>query len=98
MSMMMVVLSLALAAPSPDHIKIQTRPRTGLVSLEEQVAAHEPRRVDAELEAHEDAFGNGEDVVEVLKTAALRLLDQQEDEHEGDQVQPCEEAQRAVRP
>ena len=60
-----------------------------------QVPLDEPGQVIADLEAHEAALRNGEDEVEVLKTAALGLLDEKEDEDEGDDVEARKEAEGA---
>lgn len=48
------------------------------------------------MKSHEAALGHGEDEVQVFEVAALGLLDEEEDEDEGEYVEGAEEGEGAA--
>lgn len=56
-----------------------------------QVPSHQPRQSLRQLEVHELALRHG-DVVELLQAHPLRLFDEQEDEHQGHDVESAEKS------
>lgn len=84
-----VVTAVQAAAQVPLDVQAWPHP----VALAEEVVADKPGQVGADLVADVTALGHGENHVQVLKRAALGLLDEGEHEYEGEQVESRENEQ-----
>lgn len=87
----LLLLLLLRAGPLlPDEVDVERG--LLLAAAPQHVAAHEPRQVPGDLVADEVALAHGEDQVQVLERPPLGLLDEEEYQDEGEQVEGGEQA------